>query len=199
MMRRAALFGLQAFAALAARVHTFAYGRLATLHPTARIMASGVILNPRLSPELVRIGAHSVVRGELFVFAHGGSIEIGDWCFVGENSRIWSADAVSIGNRVLISHNVNIHDTNGHPVDAMARHEHFQQIVGAGHPTVVGMESRPISIGDDAWIGFSVAIMKGVSVGAGAIVAANSVVLEDVPPHALVAGNPARLVRMLDI
>ena len=161
-------------------------------------MATGRILNPRSAPGLVRIGAHSVIRGELFVFAHGGGIAIGDWCFVGENSRIWSAAALTIGNRVLISHDVNIHDTNGHPADPDARHRHFQQIVGAGHPAAVDMASMPVSIGDDAWIGFGATVMKGVSIGAGAIVAANSVVLADVPPHSVVAGNPARLVKILN-
>jgi acetyltransferase-like isoleucine patch superfamily enzyme len=197
-MRGAILFFLRASAALSARLRTFAYGRIASLDPTARVMATGLVLNPRADPALVRIGAHSVVRGELFVFAHAGSIDIGDWCFVGENSRIWSASAVSIGRRVLISHDVNIQDTNGHPVDDQARHLHFQQIMSAGHPPTVDMQSKPISIGDDAWIGFGATILKGVSIGAGAIVAARSVVLADVPSRCLVAGNPARLVRMLD-
>ena len=49
-------------------------------------------------------------------------------------------------------------------------------------------------IGDDAWIGFNATILKGVKIGRGAIVAAGSVVVKDVPDNAIVAGNPAKVI-----
>lgn len=196
-MRAGWLFLLRVRDALGARYRTCAYRHLAMLDPSARVMATGAVLNPRKTPELVRVGAHSIVRGELFVFNHGGKIDVGDWCFVGENSRIWSAASVTIGNRVLVSHDVNIHDTNGHPTGAAARHAHFRAIATTGHPAQVEMRSAPITIGDDVWIGFGATIMKGVTVGDGAIIAANSVVTHDVPPFTLFAGNPAQFVRQL--
>jgi acetyltransferase-like isoleucine patch superfamily enzyme len=54
---------------------------------------------------------------------------------------------------------------------------------------------RRFDIGDHAWIGYGAVIMKGVNIGAYAVVAACSVVTRDVPPHAVVAGNPARIVK----
>ena len=56
---------------------------------------------------------------------------------------------------------------------------------------------RPVRIGNKAWIGFNVIILKGVTVGEGAMVAAGSVVRHDVPAYTLVAGNPAVVVRSL--
>lgn len=53
----------------------------------------------------------------------------------------------------------------------------------------------PISIGDHVWIGARSTILKGVSIGDGAVVAAGSLVTRDVPPGALVGGSPARMVR----
>jgi len=56
---------------------------------------------------------------------------------------------------------------------------------------------RPVRIGNKTWIGFGASILKGVSVGEGAVVGANAVVTRDVPPYTVVAGNPARVVRQL--
>ncbi|MEE4213008.1 MAG: DapH/DapD/GlmU-related protein [Parvularcula sp.] len=99
---------------------------------------------------------------------------------------------------MLISHNVNIHDTNGHPLDPDARHLQYQSIATVGHPSEIEtILANPIAIEDKVWIGFGATILKGVTIGEGAIVAAGAVVTKDVPPYSIVAGNPARVVRNL--
>lgn len=144
----------------------------------------------------ISIGSQSQIHGELKVFAESGSIAIGDFSFVGPGTRIWSAASVSVGDRVLISHDCEIHDCNAHPLDASARHLGF--VAGQGHPMELeGVIRKPITIEDDAWIGFKSIVMKGVRIGKGAVVAANSLVLEDVPPWTLVAGVPARPIKDL--
>lgn len=143
----------------------------------------------------IKVGRYTHIRGELLVFAHGGSIEIGDYCYVGESSRIWSANNIRIGNRVLIAHNVNIHDNNAHPRDAEERHRQQVHIITKGHPTEQpGLNEKPVLVSDDAWIGFNATVLKGVTIGKGAIVGACSVVTKDVPDHAIVAGNPAVII-----
>src|SRR5882762_3138856 len=97
----------------------------------AQLKMSARILNARGGSQHIRIGNHSIIRGELMVFGHGGRLIIGDWCYVGEGTRIWSASSISIGDRVLISHNVNIFDNLTHPLSASARHNQFVAISAA--------------------------------------------------------------------
>ena len=159
------------------------------LHPSSRIE------NNQGRKGAILIGANSHVLGQLVVLAHGGSIRIGRSCFIGEHSRIWSADSITIGNRVLISHNVNIHDHNSHSSSALNRHEHFNEIFAHGHPAQLeDVPSARIVIEDDAWIGFNSTILKGVTIGRGAVVGAASVITKDVNAYTIVAGNPARVI-----
>jgi acetyltransferase-like isoleucine patch superfamily enzyme len=165
----------------------------AVLFSAARILnASGV-------SERIRIGGHSLIQGELFVFAHGGEISIGESCFVGPGTRIWSATRIEIGSRVLISHNVNIFDSLTHPLSPRLRHVQFKDIADTGHPKSIDLDEKPVTIGDDAWIGAGAFVLKGVSIGSCAVVGAGSVVTRDVPAATIVAGNPATIVRPLSL
>jgi acetyltransferase-like isoleucine patch superfamily enzyme len=161
----------------------------AVLHDTARIVNNIQQINA------IQIGGFTHIKGELLTFGHGGKIKIGQYCFVGEQSKIWSAKSVLIGDRVLISHNVNIFDNATHPISAKARHEQFKQIISIGQPKSIDLSESPINIGDDVLIGCMSIILSGVTIGEGAIVGAGSVVTKDVPAWTIVAGNPARVIR----
>lgn len=165
--------------------------------PRARLGARARIVNIGGPSKRIVIGASTVVDGELLVFPHGGSIRIGDWCFIGEGTRIWSGASIEIGDRVLISHGVNIFDNLTHPTSPRARHEHFRRIATTGHPDDVSLGDRPVRILDDAWIGAGATVLRGVTIGRGAIVGAGAVVTTTVPDEAIVVGNPAHTVRML--
>jgi acetyltransferase-like isoleucine patch superfamily enzyme len=163
---------------------------LAIFHKEARI------INYQNSNELILLGKGTHILGELLVFAYGGRIVIGEDCYVGMGTRIWSGESVSIGNNVLISHNVTIIDTNSHEIDHHERTDGYQYIIAKGHPRNKGsIVTSPITVMDYAWIGFNAIVLKGVVVGEGSIVAAGSVVTRDVPPWTIVAGNPARVVK----
>jgi acetyltransferase-like isoleucine patch superfamily enzyme len=166
---------------------------------SSRLTSTGKIDNICGIREAVQIGKHSVVGGHLQTFAHAGSIRIGEWTFVGEGTRIWSAAEVVIGDRVLISHNASIVDTTSHPTGARLRFRQTKAILTRGHPKEdPGLKSDPIHIGNDVWISFGATIMRGVTVGEGAIIGACSVVTHDVEPWTVVAGNPAMIIRRLD-
>lgn len=145
------------------------------------------------------LGKYTIIRGQLLTFKHGGYISIGDYCYVGEGTKIWSSSEVIIGNRVLISHNVNIHDNNAHPIDPVLRHNQYKKIISTGHPMEdYDLNEKPIIIKDDVWVGFNATILKGVTLGKGSIIGANSLVTKDVPDFTVVAGNPAQVIRNLD-
>ena len=145
-----------------------------------------VIDNIHGNPESITMGRKSFCRGRLLTYGHGGHISIGDWCYIGARTEIWSMDSIEIGNRVLISHDVNIHDGTAHSIDPTERHAHFLHIIEKGHPITAsdmpGVHSSPVVIEDDVWISFGVTILRGVRIGAGSIIAARSIVTEDVPP-----------------
>jgi len=166
--------------------------RVARLHADARVQKDGWIHNLSHQPERIRIGAGSVIRGELLIFPDAGQIEIGDWSYVGPGSCIWSSQSVRIGNCCLISYQVSIHDTNSHSVDPAKRREQFRAISMTGHPAMTpDVRAEPIIIEDDVWIGFGATVVKGVTIGRGAIVASGSLVARDVAPFTIVAGRPA--------
>lgn len=167
------------------------------IDPSSSIGDTARILNSGDRSDRILIGKNTRIEGELFIFPHGGQLVIGDWCFVGPGTRIWSACNILIGNRVLISHNCTIVDSLTHPINANKRHLQFRDILTTGHPKIIDLGEQPVKIDDDVWIGAGSTILRGVNIGCASIVGAGSVVTSDVPPHAIVAGNPARIVRKL--
>lgn len=121
-------------------------------------------------------------------FSDRPRLVIGNNTFVGHDCSFAIADSVRIGSHVLISSGVRVSDYDGHPIDAAERR--------AGKPAPP--ESvKPVTIGDDVWIGAGAMILKGVTIGDRSIVGAGAVVTRDVPPDVIVAGNPARIVKRL--
>lgn len=157
-----------------------------TLYPDAQIH------NLSGDPALISIGKDSHIRGILLTFKFGGCIRIGENVYLGENSRIWSAESVTIGNNVLISHQVTIVDTNSHETDHQLRAERAKELLRYGPWKTKGeVITAPVVIEDDVWISFNVSILKGVTIGKGSIIGAGAVVTKSVPPFSLVKGPAA--------
>jgi acetyltransferase-like isoleucine patch superfamily enzyme len=104
-------------------------------------------------------------------------VSIGNRSSVGDRTEIHCCQKISIGDDVRISWDVVIMDTDYHSIDSNSH------------------KTNDVEIGNRVWIGCHSIILKGVRIGNGAVVAAGSVVTHDIPPGALVAGNPARIVR----
>lgn len=145
----------------------------------------------------ISIGKESNIEGLILVYPYGGEITIGEYCSLSVNSRIISTEKISIGNRVLIAHSVNIIDNNSHPIDAALRHQDFKESF------TIGMQKHelngaPIIIEDDVWIGHNTTILKGVKIGKGAIIGACSVVTKDIAPWTVNVGNPLRVIKIIE-
>jgi acetyltransferase-like isoleucine patch superfamily enzyme len=147
----------------------------------------------RLAPALV-IGASCTMDGVQFALGEEARVEIGDFCYF-TNVVLLSEIALTIGTHVVIGWNATIADTDFHPIapaeriaDALACSP-----LAAGRPRP-RIERLPVVIESGAWIGPNATILKGVRVGAGAMVEAGALVTRDVPPRARVLGNPAQVV-----
>ena len=149
-------------------------------------------------PNKIILGNNTHIRGELMIYEYAKSLQIGNYCYVGKGSIINVAQEIIIGNNVLISHNVNIYDTNSHEIDHLERSESYKKLLLTGHsPDKGNVAVAPVIIEDFVWISFNVIILKGVTIGKGAIIAAGSVVTKDVPAWTVVAGNPAKVVKSI--
>lgn len=144
----------------------------------------------------IRIGNHCDVKGVLYS-SEEGKITIGDNFYMGYDSFIGAIESISIGGNVIIASNVRIFDNNNHPTEPEKRLE----MSCADHYCDLWKwkqsEHRPVVIMDNVWVGEYSAILKGVTIGRGSIVASHSVVTKDVPPFVIVAGNPAKVVKKL--
>jgi acetyltransferase-like isoleucine patch superfamily enzyme len=143
------------------------------------------------TPGGIRIGARTTVmhNTELHVFNFRdlphASISIGSDTFIGESVVIRGQGGVDIGNSVLIAPGAKILAVNHcfSDVDRLVIEQ--------------GISASGIVVEDGAWIGGGAVVLDGVTVGRGAVVGANAVVTRNVPPHTLVVGSPARVVRDL--
>jgi len=121
-------------------------------------------------------------------YSNNPTLTIGSRSFIGHNSQFTVGKGITIGEDCKIAGGVYLFDMSGHPTDPEQRL--------ANMPTP-NDKVRPITIGDNVWIGTGATICPGVTVGEGSVIAAHTVVTRNVGPNTLVAGNPAREIRGL--
>ena len=133
-----------------------------TIGKNSKFYEQAEVINLQGNKAKIKIGENTHIRGNFQVFKQGGKIKIGDFCYVGENSKVWSASEVIIGNQVLISHNVNIHDNISHPINSEMRFKDYKRSLGIENYEGEQFDLRPksILIKDKAWIGFNSIILK---------------------------------------
>ena len=176
------------------RLHRWRLARSCVMAVDADVTETTRVYNPS-GRGAVTIGAQTLFMGEVIIVRPGAQVRIGKWCFVGPQARIWSLQSIEIGDRVFVSHGVHIFDNNSHSLSAGERHARFRELRMEGrYLTPEDVTTDPVKIEDDVWIGFNAAILKGVTVGRGAVIAAGCVVTKDVAPYTIVVGNPARVV-----
>jgi acetyltransferase-like isoleucine patch superfamily enzyme len=136
------------------------------------------------------LGDHVLVDGKCSItfaarFSDHPTLKIGSRTEIGHATSITVGKSVVIGRHCHIAGGVLIFDSNAHPADPTLR------LVGLPPGDV---EVRPITVEDNVWIGARAIVHPGVTIGEGSVVSAGSVVMADVPPFTIVAGNPARRI-----
>ena len=146
----------------------------------------------------VRIGPGAATYlGTMFDVGPAGRVTIGKYALV-HGARIICDAAVEIGDYALISWNVVLMDSYRVPTDPATRREVVRQVASQAPRCLDGSaDARPVRIGANVWIGFDACVLPGVTIGEGSVVGAKSVVVTDVPPYTVVAGNPAVVIRKL--
>ena len=158
------------------------------------ITYSDIVLKPGAS---LTVGDQSILWAKCIFDATDARVEIGSRSYI--TSDLSCALDIRIGDEVLIAAGGAILDHDGHSSDlAKRRSDVVDYLAGkVDNWDRSKVPSAPVIIEDGAWIGRSVLILKGVTIGRGAIVAAGSVVTKSVPPFTIVAGNPALVVRTM--
>jgi acetyltransferase-like isoleucine patch superfamily enzyme len=149
--------------------------------------------------DAVQIGhGASTYLGVMFDVGPRGRVVVGDYALV-HGARIICDAEITVGEYALISWNVVLMDTYRLPFDAAARRAVLRRVPHLT-PRVLASDvhAQPIHVGPNVWIGFDACVLPGVTIGAGSVVGARSVVTTDVAPYTLVAGNPARVIRRLE-
>ena len=118
-----------------------------------------------------------------FLCDYGYNIHIGDNFYANHNLVILDEAPVIFGDHVVYAPNCGFY-TAGHPIDAAERNR--------------GLEyARPITVGNDVWIGADVCVLPGVTIGDDCVIGAGSVVVKDIPPHSVAVGNPCKVIRKI--
>ena len=144
---------------------------------------------------VIRVGSDSIVRCRIDFDSPQGQVQIGDRCFLGA-SHLVCHSGITLGDDVIMSWGVTVVDHDSHPLSWTDRQRDVSEWM-QGIKRWDKVKISPVRIESKAWVGFGASILKGVCIGEGAVIGANSVVTRDVPPYTVVAGNPARIVRHL--
>jgi len=158
---------------------------------------------PRCSPSM-DIGNDCILQNDNIFESEEGFIKIGDGTFINAGTRLISRSSITIGKNVTIAWGCVVYDHDSHSLNYLDRIQDIrQQLMDWPSGNVIAnkswesVNSKPIRIEDYAWLGFDVVILKGVTVGEGAIVGARSVVTKDIPAWSVAVGNPARVIKYL--
>jgi len=177
------------------------------IHPSA-ILLDSAYFDYRTEEESKRIfiDEESMIGCNFIFESDSGVIKIGKRTFINAGTNIISINEIEIGDDVTIGWNIYIYDHDSHSLDYRFRKDDIErqrEDFYANRNFIFSkdwsnVKSAPVKICNKVWIGFNAIILKGVTIGEGAIVAAGAVVTKDVPAWTVVAGNPATIVKKIE-
>lgn len=126
------------------------------------------------------VGENAYIEPEVY-FDYGCHISVGDNFYANTGLIILDQCRVTIGNNVFFGPRVNIYCA-GHPIDAVVRNKQLEY-------------GKPVTIGNDVWVGGNVVFNPGVTVGDDVVIGSGAIVTKDIPSHVIAGGNPCKVIR----
>ena len=155
-------------------------------------------VNSRLEPYRIQLEGRVVCKGLLRIEEFGnGKIIVHPEVYIGDDCLLSCADMIEIGSYTLIAHGVQIFDNDSHPLDWRGRQKDWHTIMDGLAIPREAIATSPIHIGQNVWIGLNSIILKGINIGDNSIIAAGSVITNDIPAGVIAGGNPARVIRKI--
>lgn len=179
---------------------------LISLSSTAILLENvNVDVRTKRNSRCIFIGDNSIVGCNFIFESNHGSITIGKRSYIGGGTNLIARNDIIIGDDVTLAWGITLYTHNSHSLDWQERANDIAIIsdnLRHGHDMLANknwdvVKSAPIIVKDKAWIGMNSIILKGVTIGEGAVVGAGSVVTKDVPPWTVVGGNPAIILKKL--
>jgi len=173
------------------------FRKLARIVGTVEIGFYFKVINKSKKKDNIIIKNNCSINASL-ISSETGKIHIGEYSTVRFKSKLKSNKGIYLGRYVIVSNNVTISDNDNHPISPYKRKKmcelgFYSDLWDWKHSV-----SKEIIIEDNVWIGEKSAILKGVRIGEGSIVAMHSIVTKNVPPYSIVAGNPAKIVKKIN-
>lgn len=165
-----------------------------------------ILYSPEDKKKYLNIGEDSLLDCKIIFESNEGCVTIGDRVYIG-SSTIISRNRIEFENDIFVAWGTYFYDHDSHSIDFSERRNDLKQQVIDYRSGKLFIEnknwnvvnSKPIKVCSDAWIGMNCIILKGVTIGEGAIVGAGSVVTKDVPAWTIVAGNPAKVIKEIPL
>lgn len=142
------------------------------------------------------VGHHCFIRDKIVFERPDARLSVGDRTYLG-NGLIAIAQSVDIGSDVMFGWGVTVVDHNSHSLRFSERQGDTERWL-RGQKEWSQVKIGAVIIQDKVWIGFNATVLKGVTIGEGAVVAAGAIVTKSVPPWTVAAGNPAKIIKELD-
>lgn len=183
--------------------------RVPIKHGIGTVILPSFYVDIRSGPtqDRIHIGDNSVLGCRITLEREIGRVSIQDNTYIGAGTHLVCAHQIEIGSNVLIAWGCTFMDHDSHSLNWTDRSDDVRRwrdgLVSQGKGGAASTKNwsvvpmAPIYIKDKAWIGFNVIILKGVTIGEGAVIAAASVVTKNVPDWTLVGGNPAKIIKEL--
>lgn len=189
-------------------------GRRKTISPAEKFIVNGnlvhgkncnfsgvniAIANAIQNKVNITIGDNCMISGKIVLYHPEAAVTIGDGVFIGPDTVLFCYKSITIENDTMISWGCTLIDTNAHSLHAEERKNDVSDwMKGADNKNWSVVDSRPVIIRKQSWIGFNSIITKGVELSQGTVIGCGSVVTKSTEPYSVYAGNPAVFIKKTD-